>query len=338
MKKVARIGIDIAKTVFQLHAVDSHGKTVFRKTLSRSEMLTFFANLEPCLIGIEACAGSHYWARELVKLGHDARLMAAQFVSPYRKSGKNDANDAEAICEAVGRPNMRFVPVKSEEAQAVLAVHRARALTVSERTALINQVRGLLGEFGIVAGAGAAQARRLLVEIGAGGRQLPILARETIGELHDRLRALDERILAYDRKITALARQSEPATRLMALEGIGPITATALVASVGNAQAFKSGRQFAAWLGLTPRQNSSGGKTKLGAISKRGDVVLRTLLIHGTRSALQRMADKTDRKSRWAQALKERACNNVAAVALAAKNARIIWAMLARGTVYRVAA
>ena len=243
MKPVARLGLDIAKSVFQLHAVDVHSKTVFRKTLSRAEMLSFFANLTPCLIGIEACAGSHYWARELIKLGHDARLMAAQFVSPYRKNGKNDANDAEAICEAVGRPNMRFVPVKSEETQAVLAVHRARALTVSERTALINQVRGLLGEFGIVAGTGTAQARKLLTEIGAGGRQLPMLARETIGDLHDRLRTLDERILAYapkevplgdDRKISVLAKQSEPAQRLMAIEGIGPITATALVASVGN--------------------------------------------------------------------------------------------------------
>ena len=338
MKPVARVGLDIAKSVFQLHAVDVHGKPVFRKTLSRGEMLGFFAQLTPCLIGIEACAGSHYWARELIKLGHDARLMAAQFVSPYRKGGKNDANDAEAICEAVGRPNMRFVPVKSEEAQAVLAVHRARILTVSERTALINQVRGLLGEFGIVTGAGTAQARKLLAEIGTGGRQLPVLARETIGELHDRLRALDERILVYDRKISALAKQSESAQRLMAIEGVGPITATALVASVGNAQAFKNGRQFAAWLGLVPRQNSSGGKTRLGSISKRGDVMLRTLLIHGTRSALQRMANKTDKKSLWAEALKARTCSNVAAVALAAKNARIIWAMLARGTEYRVAA
>lgn len=338
MKPVARMGLDIAKSVFQLHAVDVHGKPVFRKTLSRGEMLGFFAKLTPCLIGIEACAGSHYWARELIKLGHDARLMAGQFVSPYRKGGKNDANDAEAICEAVGRPNMRFVPVKSEEAQAVLAVHRARALSVSERTALINQVRGLLGEFGIVTGAGIAQARKLLAEIGTGGRQLPVLARETIGELHDRLRALDERIFVYDRKISALAKQSEPAQRLMAIEGVGPITATALVASVGNAQAFKNGRQFAAWLGLAPRQNSSGGKTKLGSISKRGDVMLRTLLIHGTRSALQRMANKTDQKSLWVEALKARTCSNVAAVALAAKNARIIWAMLARGTEYRVAA
>jgi transposase len=232
---------------------------------------------------------------------------------------------------------MRFVPVKSEEAQAVLAVHRARALTVSERTALVNQVRGLLGEFGIVVGQGIAQARRLLADIGAGGRQLPILARETIGELHDRLRTLDERILAYDRKISALAKACEPARRLMEIEGVGPVTATALVASVGNASAFKSGRQFAAWLGLTPRQNSSGGKTKLGSISKRGDVTLRTLLIHGTRSVLRLTTGKTDRKSVWAEALKERSCANVAAVALAAKNARIIWAMLSRGTEYQVA-
>lgn len=335
--KVVRIGLDIAKTVFQVHGVDVHGKTVLKKTLSRGEVLSFFANTPVSLIGIEACAGSHYWARELIKLGHDARLMAAQFVSPYRKSGKNDANDAEAICEAVGRPNMRFVPVKSEEAQAVLAVHRARTLTVSERTALVNQVRGLLGEFGIVVGQGIAQARRLLADIGAGGRQLPILARETIGELHDRLRTLDERILAYDRKIAALAKACEPARRLMAIECVGPVTATALVASVGNASAFKSGRQFAAWLGLTPRQNSSGGKTKLGAISKRGDVTLRTLLIHGTRSVLRLTTGKTDRKSVWAEALKERSCANVAAVALAAKNARIIWAMLSRGTEYQVA-
>lgn len=336
--KVVRIGLDIAKTVFQVHGVDCHGKAVLKKTLSRGDMLNFFATLPPCLIGIEACASSHYWARELIKLGHDARLMAAQFVSPYRKSGKNDANDAEAICEAVGRPNMRFVPVKSEEAQAVLAVHRARTLTVSERTALANQVRGLLGEFGIVTGQGIAQVRRLLAEIGAGGRQLPLLARETIGELHDRLRALDTRILAYDRKISTLAKESEAAQRLMAIEGVGPMTATAIIASVGNASTFKSGRQFAAWLGLTPRQNSSGGKTKLGSISKRGDVTLRTLLIHGTRSMLRLTAGRADRTSQWVEALKERSCANVAAVALAAKNARIIWAMLVRGTEYKAAA
>jgi len=334
---VVRIGLDIAKSVFQLHGVDARGKAVLTKKLSRSEVLTYFANLPPCLVGIEACAGSHYWARELIKLGHDARLMAAEFVIPYRMSGKNDANDAVAICEAVGRPKMRFVAVKSEEAQAVLGVHRARALTVSERTALVNQVRGLLAEFGIVTGTGIAQARRLLGEIGAGARQLPALARETLGELHDRLRDLDARILAYDRKITYLASESEPARRLMKIEGVGPVTATAIVASVGNARAFDSGRQFAAWLGLTPRQYSSGGKTVLGPITKRGDVTLRTLLIHGTRAVLRLTSERTDRKSRWVEALKARSCANVAAVALAAKNAHIIWAMLTRGTEYRAA-
>lgn len=332
---VVRIGLDIAKSVFQLHGVDARGKAVLTKKLSRSEVLTYFANLPPW-VGIEACAGSHYWARELIKLGHDARLMAAEFVIPYRMSGKNDANDAVAICEAVGRPKMRFVAVKSEEAQAVLGVHRARALTVSERTALVNQVRGLLGEFGIVTGTGIAQARRLLGEIGAGARQLPALARETLGELHDRLRDLDARILAYDRKITHLASESEPARRLMKIEGVGPVTATAIVASVGNARVFDSGRQFAAWLGLTPRQYSSGGKTVLGPITKRGDVVLRTLLIHGTRAVLRLTAERADAKSRWVEALKARSCANVAAVALAAKNARIIWAMLARGAGHRV--
>lgn len=334
---VIRIGLDIAKSVFQLHGVDARGKAALARKLSRSEVLPYFSNLPPCLVGIEACAGSHYWARELIKLGHDARLIAAEFVIPYRMSGKNDANDAAAICEAVGRPQMRFVPVKSEEAQAVLGVHRARALTVSERTALVNQVRGLLGEFGIVTGTGIAQVRRLLGEIGAGARQLPALARETLGELHDRLRALDVRILAYDRKITHLASVSEPARRLMKIEGVGPVTATAIVASVGNARSFASGRQFAAWLGLTPRQFSSGGKTVLGSITKRGDVTLRTLLIHGTRAVLRLTAERTDGKSRWVEELKARSCANVAAVALAAKNARIIWAMLTRGTEYRPA-
>lgn len=324
--------------MFQVHGVDGNGKTVLRKTLSRSEVLAFFAQLPRCLIGIEASAGSHYWARELRKLGQDARLMAAQFVTPYRKSGKNDANDAEALCEAVGRPHLRFLPGKSEEVQPVLAVHRAHALTVSERTALVHQIRGLLGEFGIVAGKGIAQARRLLAEIGAGARQLPVLARETIGEPHERLRALDERVLACDRQIAALAKASEPARRLMAIEGVGPITATAIVASVGNAHTFQSARQFAAWLGLTPRQNSSGGKTRLGSISKRGDVPLRTLLLHGTRSVLRLTPGKTDRKSQWVEARKARTCDNVAAVALAARHARIIWAMLARGTEYQAAA
>ena len=335
---IVRVGLDIAKLVFQVHGVDEHGKTKLKKTLSRKEMIEFFAALPACLIGIEACGGAHYWARELSRLGHDVRLMAAQFVAPYRKSGKNDANDAEAICEAVGRPNMRFVPVKSEEAQAVLTLHRARDLLVSERVALSNQIRGLLGEFGIVVAAGMAKLRVAMLEIQAGNRLLPVLARETVVELYERMLGLQEKALEYERKIRELARQSETAKRLMKIEGIGPITATALLASVGDAKLFRNGREFAAWLGLTPRQHSSGGKTRLGGITKRGDVRLRTLLIHGTRSAMRFMMEKTDRKSRWVSELQKRSCNNVAAVALAATHARIIWAMLVHGTEYKVAA
>lgn len=337
--KLTRIGLDTAKQVFQVHGVDDHGKAVLKKQLARGRVLEFFANLPPCLVGIEACAGTHYWARELSKLGHTVRLMAGQFVAPYRKSGKNDANDAEAICEAVGRPNMRFVSVKSVEQQAILAVHRARSLLVEERTALVNQTRGLLGEFGITVAQGIDRLRRALPEILEDGENgLPGLARETFADLLEQLRALDVRVVRYDRRIETLAREMESARRLMAIAGIGPLTATALVATVGDAKVFGHGRQFAAWLGLTPRQYSSGGKSKLGRISKRGDVYLRTLLIHGARSVLRLTAKKTDPKSRWAEGLKQRSGNNIAATALAAKHARIIWAMLARETEYRLAA
>lgn len=334
---IVRVGLDIAKSVFQVHGVDGHGKVKLKKTLSRKEMLEFFAALPACLIGIEACAGAHYWARELGRLGHDVRLMASQFVIPYRKSGKNDANDAEAICEAVGRPNMRFVPVKSEEAQAVLALHRARELLVAERVALSNQIRGMLSEFGIAVAGGMAKLRVAMLEIQSGKRALPILARETASEQYERMLALDAKALEYERKISELASQSEAAKRLMKIEGVGPITATALLASVGDAKLFRNGREFAAWLGLTPRQHSSGGKSRLGSITKRGDVRLRTLLIHGTRSAMRFVTGKSDPKSRWVSELQKRSCSNVAAVALAAKNARIMWAMLVRGTEYKVA-
>ena len=337
--KLTRVGLDTAKQVFQVHGVDEHDKAVLKKQLARGRVLEFFSNLPPCLVGIEACAGTHYWARELSKLGHTVRLMAGQFVAPYRKSGKNDANDAEAICEAVGRPTMRFVSVKSVEQQAILAVHRARSLLVEERTALVNQTRGLLGEFGITVAQGIDRLRRALPEILEDGENgLPGLARETFADLLEQLRALDVRVVHYDRRIETLAREMESARRLMAIAGIGPITATALVATVGDAKVFSHGRQFAAWLGLTPRQHSSGGKSKLGRISKRGDIYLRTLLIHGARSVLRLTAKKTDLKSRWAEGLKQRSGNNIAATALAAKHARIIWAMLARDTDYRLAA
>lgn len=233
---IVRIGLDIAKLVFQVHGVDEHGKTKIRKTLSRGDVLEFFAKLAPCLVGIEACGGAHYWARELGKLGHDARLMASQFVIPYRKSGKNDANDAEAICEAVGRPTMRFVPVKSEEAQAILTMHRARDLLVAERIALSNQIGGLLGEFGIAVTRGMARLRRVMMEIQTGARALPLMAKETICELFERMQQLEAKAQEYERKISSMAKQSEAARRLMAIEGVGPITATAMVASVGDAR------------------------------------------------------------------------------------------------------
>jgi transposase len=337
--KVTRIGIDLAKQVFQVHGVDRHEKVVIRKQLTRAKMRGFFAQLSPCLIGIEACASAHYWARELLQFGHTVRLIAPQFVRPYRKNPKNDGNDAEAICEAVSRPNMRFVPVKSAAQQAVLTVHRARELLVGGRTALVNQIRGLLAEYGIVVPQGIARLRRVLPSVlddAANG--LPGLAREIFAELQERLWDLDARIAAYDRRIAQLARQHEAAQRLMQLEGVGAATATAIVATIGDGKAFKNGRQFAAWLGLVPQQYSSGGKTRLGHISKRGNVYLRTLLIHGARSVLRLAGQRTDAKSRWTEQLKQRRGNNIAAVALAAKHARILWAILARGQEYRQAA
>jgi transposase len=334
--EITRVGLDIAKRVFQVHGVDERGRAAVTKKLSRAEVLEFFAQLRPCLIGIEACGGAHYWGRELGRLGHTVKLMAAQFISPYRKSGKNDANDAEAICEAVGRPNMRFVGIKSEEQQAVLMMHRVRTLVVANRTGLVNQVRGLLGEFGIVVPVGIRRLRAQLPQILEDAENgLPTLARRILADLLQQLHHLDEQVEHYERELGALAQLSEPAQRLMQINGIGPITATALVASVGDARVFKNGRQFAAWLGLTPRQYSSGGITRLGRITKRGDRYLRMLLVHGARALLRFVNRKTDARSAWAKALKERRHVNIAAVALAAKHARIIWALLAKGTEYR---
>jgi transposase len=279
------------------------------------------------------------WARELHKLGHEARIMAAEFVEPYRQGGKNDANDAAAICEAVGRPKMRFVAVKSVEQQAVLAVHRMRQGLVEERTALANRVRGLLAEYGVVTGAGLDRLRRALPEIlEDGDNAIPGMAKEVFADAEQHLRQLDARIESYDRRIAGLAKASAPAQRLMKVEGIGPVIATALVASVGDAKVFHNGRQFAAWLGLTPRQHSTGGKQRLGAMTKHGDVYLRTLLIHGARAVLRVSAQRSDAKSRWVESLRRRRTDNVAAVALAAKTARISWALLTRGTDYQRAA
>lgn len=336
--KITRVGLDIAKQVFQVHGVDEHGKARLRKQLARAKVLEFFAQLPQCLIGIEACGGAHYWGRELTKLGHTVKLMAAQFVIPYRQRGKNDANDAEAICEAVGRPKMHFVAIKSEEQQSVLMVHRARTLIMANRTAQVNQIRGLLGEFGLVVPKGVARLRRELPVILEDAENcLPALARQVLAGLLDQFHDLDTRITAYDRQIRALAQASEPARRLMQVEAIGPQTATALVASMGDPHVFASGRNYAASLGITPRQHSSGGKERLGQITRQGDSYLRTLLVHGARAYLRVVDKKNDAKSAWVRRLKERRHVNIAAVALAAKNARIAWAILAHGTEYRPA-
>lgn len=333
MTHVTQMGIDLAKHVFQLHGVDDRGHTILRRRVSRTQLRPFFAQLRPCLVGMEACGSAHYWARELRALGHDVRLIAPQFVAPYRKNDKNDGNDAEAICEAVGRPHMRFVPVKDVGQQAVLTVHRARQLLVAERTALVNQTRGLLAEYGLVLPVGVGALRRTWATL-LEAPELPVLAREVFADLADRLRALDERIAVYDRRVAQLARQTEPAQRLMQVPGVGPVTATALVATVGDARTFKNGRQFAAWLGMVPRQHSSGGTRRLGRITKRGDVYLRTLLIHGARAVMRQLARRSDATSRWVMALKVRRGFNKAVVALAAKQARIVWALLATGRPY----
>ena len=335
MMKITTVGIDLAKNVFSVHGIDEHGKAVLKRTVSRGKVMEVMADIGPCLVGVEACSGAHHWARELGKLGHTVKIMAPRFVAPYRKSGKNDGNDAEAICEAVGRPSMRFVALKSAEQQALLVVHRVRKGLTDERTALINQLRGLLSEFGIVIPKGRYQARHQLpVVLDDVGNGIPDLARQVLLEVNERIRDLDARILAYDRRVEALARESEAARRLMAIPGVGPVTATALVATVGRATEFKNGRQFVAWLGMVPRQYSTGGKVKLGKITKRGDVYLRTLLIHGSRAVLARLAQKTDRQSAWLRSLIERRGFGRTAVALAAKNARTIWAMLAKGQTY----
>lgn len=331
------IGLDIAKTVFQVHGVDRADKTVLRKQLKRARVLAFFANLPPAVIGLEACAGAHYWARELIKLGHDARLIAPQFVKPYVKGNKHDANDAEAICEAVGRPSMHFVPVKSPEQQDIQMLHRIRQNLVKQRTAAANQTRGLLGEYGLVVAQGLHHLRRRLPEILEDAENgLSPLARRLFADRYDCLVDLDRQIEAYQQQIAAVCQQSPACQQLLAIPGIGPITATAMVAALGDGQAFDHGRQVAAWLGLVPRQESSGGKPRLLGISKRGDTYLRTLLIHGARAVVRAAGRKDDAQSRWINALVQRRNANIAAVAVANKTARTIWAMLTRGENYRV--
>ena len=333
------VGIDLAKNRFSLHGVDRHGHVVLRKTLSRSALLAFISQLPPCTIGMEACSGAHHWARRFQALGHQARIMAPRFVAPYRKGGKNDGNDAEAICEAVARPSMRFVPVKSEEQQAILCLHRIRQARLKERTALINQLRGLLSEFGFIMPKGRYSAQAQLPDIlEDADNDLPALARRLLSDVHERLRTLNQDLLAYDRELEHLAKASANAQRLMGIPGIGATTATALLASIGDPGQFRNGRQLAAWLGLVPRQYTTGGVIRLGRITKQGDKYLRTLLIHGTRAVLATLGEKTDTLSVWLRQLIERRGYKRACVALAAKNARIVWALLTRHGDYRAPA
>ena len=334
--EITTIGVDLAKNVFQVHGVDERGKTVLRRQLRREQMVEFFAKLPPCLVGMEACGSAHHWARVLHGQGHTVRVIASQFVKPYVKSNKNDAADAEAICEAVARPNMRFVPVKSVEQQAVLAVHRARQGFVKARTAQANQIRGLLAEFGLVIPRGLWHIHpRVSALLERAADALPLAFRHLIERLLGQLKELDRQVAELEAQIQAWHRSSELSRRLEKIPGIGPLTASALVASIADARSFNNGRQLSAWLGLVPRQSSSGGKPLLLGMSKRGDVYLRTLLIHGARSAILAAQRKVGAADTWLGGLLRRRHFNVAAVALANKNARTVWALLAHDREFR---
>jgi len=330
--KITTVGIDLAKNLFQVHGVDERGKAVLRKQLRRAQVAVFFGNMPPCLIGMEACASAHHWARTLQRFGHTVRLIAAQFVKPYVKTNKNDIADAEAICETVGRPNMRFVPIKSIEQQAILSVHRVRQGFVKARTAQANQIRGLLGEFGLVIPQGIYNvAKRVPELLEDASNELPLPFRHLIDRLTEHLKELDRQVKEFEQEIIAWHRSSELSRKLEKIPGIGPLAASALVASIADAHSFDNGRQVSAWLGLVPRQSSSGGKATLLGMSKRGDAYLRTLLIHGARSAILAAKNKTDNTNGWLVNLLNRRHPNIAAVALANKNVRTVWALLAHG-------
>ena len=333
--KPTTIGIDLAKTVFQVHGVDARGKVVIRRSLKREQMAAFFANTPPCLIGMEACGSAHYWARKLQAQGHTVKLMAPQFVKPYVKTNKNDVADAEAICEAVTRPTMRFVPIKNVEQQAILALHTARQGFVKARTAQANQIRGLLAEFGLVIPQGIGHIATSLPEILEDGENgLPGDFRHLIERLGAHLKELDRQVQELDVQIQSWHRNHAASRRLAAIPGIGAMTASALLGSIGDAKNFASGRQFAAWLGLVPRQHSSGGKQTLLGISKRGDSYLRTLLIHGARAVIRLAENTPGYAGSWLAGVLQRRHKNVATVALANRNARIAWALLAHDREY----
>ena len=330
MENVARVGIDLAKRVFHVTAVDAEGAVVERKRLRRAQLRSYLARLpRGCVVAMESCGGAHHWARLAQWHGHEARLLSPQFVKPYVKSNKNDVADADAIAEASSRPTMRFVGVKSVEQEHMQQVHRARRLALKQCTAQCNQIHGFLLEYGVATPKGfGAVLRRLPEVLEDADNELPDAARGLLRELGDELRRLRERVAGYDRQLAEMARAAPACVRLMTIPGIGEKTATALVAAVGDASQFRNGRELAAWLGLVPRQHTTGGRPRLLGISKRGDRYLRTLLIHGGRAALQQAPRHSDRRSAWVLGVAERRNRNVAAVALANKNARAAWALL----------
>lgn len=339
METITTVGLDIAKQVFQVHGVDTGGAIVVRRKLRRDDVVGFFESLPACLVGIEACATGHHWARVLTGLGHEVRLMPASYVKPYVKRQKNDATDAEAICEAVTRPTMRFVPVKNQEQQSVLMLHRVRELLIRQRTMLVNALRGHLAEFGIVTRQGIAGVGTLIAIVEDQGEDLiPPLARAALLPLIGQLREVHENVSEMDRQIHAWHRSNELSRRLETIPGIGPITASAIAATVTDVTLFRSGRQLAAWIGLVPRQNSSGGKDRLGRISKQGDPYLRRLLVVGAHAVLRFSRKGKAASTRWAAELLAKKPYNVVAVALANKMARIVWALMTTGRRFEASA
>jgi transposase len=336
MQVVTTVGLDIAKSVFQVHGVDGAGQVVIRRQLKRRYVLAFFEKLPACLVGIEACASSHHWSRELKALGHTVRLMPPAYVKPYVKRQKNDATDAEAICEAVTRANMRFVATKTPEQQSGLMLHRTRHLFIRQQTAVINVIRAHLAEFGIVAPVGRKGVEELLdVVADPADKRVPAIARACLAALGAQLRRLKEQILEFDRMIMAWHRSQEASRRLDAIPGVGPVLATALVASVADPKAFRSGRNFSAWIGLVPKQHSSGGKDRLGSISKQGDRYLRSLFMAGALAVIRYARVHGTKHRPWLTALLARRPTKIAAIALANKMARMVWAMMARGERYK---
>lgn len=335
MKDIKVLGIDLAKNIFQLHGTDAKGKCILRKRLSREKLAEFVANIAPCTIGIESCMGAHYWARVFEKIGHVVKIMPPQFVKPYVMSNKNDQNDARGIAEAVTRPMMKFVSAKTIEQQDILLLHRARELVMKQRTAQANQIRGLLMEYGVVIPQGIYHVKMLLEILESNKEKLTTMSLTIFKQLYEQFKVYHDQIAIYDKQLEQIAEQNNVCKEIMKIEGIGPITASAVVATIGNAKTFKNGREMSAWLGLVPKQHSSGNTVRLSGISKRGDCYIRKLLVHGARSVVNNCGKKTDRRSIWIADKKNRCGYNKASVALANKNARIIWAIMATGECYR---